>query len=87
VEVEAQRAVWEAMGVQRKKPEVPQRVQLPQLQGCKPIDWRVVPPLPTDRPLRVLELFAGVGTATQAMVRRGYAVGEVIACERRGAAR
>jgi hypothetical protein len=87
VEAEAQRAVWEAMEVQRKKPEIPQKVQLPQLQGCEPIGWSVVPPLPPDWPLRVLELFAGVGTVTQAMARLGYAVGEVIACERRGAAR
>jgi hypothetical protein len=87
VEAEAQRAVWEAMGTQRKRAEVPQRVQLPQLEGCRPIDCTLVPPLPTDCLLRVLELFAGVGAATQAVVRLGYAVGEVVACERRGAAR
>lgn len=87
MEQEAQRAVWEAMGVRRKKPGTPRRVALPQLEGCQPIDWSVVSPLPTDRPLRVLELFAGVGAATQAVVRLGYSVGEVIACERRGAAR
>lgn len=35
----------------------------------------------------MLELFSGVGAGTQALVRLGYQLGEVIACERRGAAR
>lgn len=51
------------------------------------MDWTVVSPLPRDRPLRVLELFAGVGSATQGLVRGGYTVGEVIACEKRGASK
>lgn len=62
-------------------------MNIPQLAGCKQLDQRVVPPLPTDGLLRVLELFAGVGSATQALVRLSYQVGEVIACEARGAAR
>jgi hypothetical protein len=69
------------------KAERPPRVDIPQLEGCKQLNQRVVPPLPMGRPLRVMELFAGVGSATQALVRLGYQVGEVIACEARGAAR
>lgn len=84
---EAEEAVKAAAGQPRRKAEVPGRVELPQLHGCQPLDWRVVRPLPQDRPLRVLELFAGVGAATEALVRLGYCVGEVIACELRGAAR
>jgi hypothetical protein len=53
----------------------------------KPLDEQLVPPLPTDRPLRILELFAGVGTGTHALARLGYQTGEVVACEARGAAR
>jgi hypothetical protein len=34
----------------------------------------------------VLELFAGVGATTQAQARVGYMIGEVVACELRGAA-
>lgn len=60
---------------------------LPQLAGCSPLDRRLVGPLPRNRPLRVVELYAGVGTATQALVRLGYQVGEVVACEARGVAR
>jgi SAM-dependent methyltransferase len=71
----------------RPKAEQHPRVDIPQLVGCQPLDQWVVPPLPQDRPLRVLELFSGVGSATQALVRLGYQVGEVVACEARGAAR
>jgi site-specific DNA-cytosine methylase len=35
----------------------------------------------------VLELFAGVGATTQVLARVEYAIGEVVACELRGAAR
>jgi hypothetical protein len=55
-----------------------QRVQIPQLEGCKPINWKVVAPMPTDQPLRVLVLFAAVGAGTQAVVRRGYSVGKLL---------
>lgn len=34
-----------------------------------------------------VKLFTGVGSATQALVRLGYQVGEVVACEARRAAR
>lgn len=84
---EAEAAIREAAGRPRRKAEVPSRVEVLQLSGCQPLDWRVIRPLPQDRPLRVLELFADVGAATQALVRLGYSVGEVIACEVRGAAR
>ncbi|GAQ91734.1 hypothetical protein KFL_008410050 [Klebsormidium nitens] len=87
VAAEAERAVWQAVGEKRKKPGDPKQVPLPQLEGCRPINWNVAAPLPADRPLRILELFAGAGAATQAVARLGYSVGEVIACERRGAAR
>jgi hypothetical protein len=84
---DAARAVAAAVQVRRPRAEQPPRVQLPQLIGCGRLDQRLVPPLPPDRPLRVLELFSGVGSATQALVRLGYQVGEVVACEARGAAR
>jgi hypothetical protein len=61
------RAVRAAIGQKRRQAELPFRVDVPQLEGCHPLHWRVVPPLPTDRPLRVLELFAGVGATTQAL--------------------
>lgn len=79
--------MWRAVKVRRKRVEVPPRVEVAQLSGCRPLDQQVIPPLPRDRPLRVLELFAGVGAATQALVRVGYSLGEVIACEVRRAAR
>jgi hypothetical protein len=55
---EASRAVLEALQTPRKKTERPPRVKLPQLVGCAPLDQTLVPPLPRDRPLRVLEIFA-----------------------------
>jgi hypothetical protein len=84
---EADRVVRAAIGQKRRRAEVPLRVDVPQLEECQPLDWRVVPPLPTDRPLRVLELLAGVGAKTQALARVRYMIGEVVACELRGAAR
>lgn len=66
---EAKRAVLAALGQRRRKVPAPQRVCIPQLEGFQPLDQRLVPPLPSDRPLRVLEIFAGVGTATQALAR------------------
>jgi hypothetical protein len=72
---EADRAVKAAIGQKRRRAEVPLRVDVPQLEGCQPLDWRVVSPLPTDRPLWVLELFAGVGATTQALGRVGYMIG------------
>lgn len=77
----------EALRTPRRKAERCPQVDLPQLVGCAPLDQALIPPLPEDRPLRVLELFAGVGSATQALARLGYRVGEVTACEMRGAAR
>jgi hypothetical protein len=76
-----------ALAAPRKKAEKPSRVDLPQLVGCAPLDQRLVPPLPMDRPLRVLEIFAGVRSATQALARLGYQIGEIVACKMRGAAR
>ncbi|GAQ93292.1 hypothetical protein KFL_014220010, partial [Klebsormidium nitens] len=87
IAAEAKRAVSAAVGTQRRKPGKPPQGAIPQLAGCKPLDQRLVPALPGDRPLRVLELFAGVGSATQALARLGYELGEFIACEARGAAR
>ncbi|GAQ91508.1 hypothetical protein KFL_007970030 [Klebsormidium nitens] len=87
VAAEAAKAVRAAVGVPRRKVRGPQRVTLPQLNGCQPLDQTLVPALPSDRPLRVLEFFAGVGSATQALARLGYELGEVVACEARGAAR
>ncbi|GAQ92009.1 hypothetical protein KFL_009030040, partial [Klebsormidium nitens] len=69
---EAEAAVKRAIGEKRRKVAVPQRIEIEQLRGCQPLDWRVIQPLPRDRPLRVLELFAGVGAATQALARVGY---------------
>lgn len=87
IAAEAARAVQAAVGVPRRKVKVPQRVVISQLAGCHPLDQSLVPALPLDRPLRVLEIFAGVGSATQALARLGYSLGEVVACEARGAAR
>jgi hypothetical protein len=80
-------AVAAAVREQRHKPERTPMVELPQLARCAPLDRRLVPPLPQGRPLRVVELFAGVGSSTQALMRLGYHLGEVVACEARGAAR
>jgi hypothetical protein len=79
--------VKRVVGKPRPKVAKPKWIALPQLAGLQPLDHRLVPPLPQDRPLRVLELFAGVGTGNQALARLGYHIGEVIACEARGAAR
>jgi hypothetical protein len=87
VAADATEAMASAVRVQRPKAEKPPRVDIPQLAGCQRLDQRVVPPLPGNRPLRIMELFAGVGSATQALVRLGYQVGEVVACEAWGAAR
>jgi hypothetical protein len=87
VAAQASRAVVAAVHVQRSKTKRLLLVNIPQVAGCRPLDQGVVPPLPRDRPLRVLEMFAGVGLATQALARLGYHVGNVIACEARGAAR
>jgi hypothetical protein len=84
---EAGAAVRRVIGERRPKAAKPPWVPLPQLVGLRPLDQRLVPPLARDRPLRILELFAGVGSGTQAIARLGYSVGEVIACEARGAAR
>jgi hypothetical protein len=84
---EAEAAVGQAIRERRPRVAQPQWVPLPQLAGIKPLDQQLVPPLPNDRPLRILELFAGVGTGTQALARLGYQIGEVVACEARGAAR
>jgi hypothetical protein len=83
---EAEAAVAKVIGERRPRVARPQVIPLPQLAGLRPLDQRLVPPLPCDRPLRILELFAGVGTGSQALARLGYHVGEVIACEARGAA-
>jgi hypothetical protein len=87
VAAEAAAAVAAAVKVRRPKPEQTPLLALPQLVGSSPLDRTFVPPLSKDRPLTVLELFSGVGSATQALVRLGYQVGEVVACEARGAAR
>jgi hypothetical protein len=79
VAADAERAVVAAVLGRRPKAERHPQVDIPQLAGCRPLDQRVVPPLPRDRPLRVLELFAGVGSATQALARLGYHVGGVVA--------
>jgi hypothetical protein len=79
--------VGRAIGERRLKVARPPWVPLPQLAGLRPLDQSLVPALPRDRPLRVLELFAGVGAGTQALARLGYHVGEVVACEAWGAAR
>lgn len=83
----AAKAVAAAVQVRRVRAERPPRVRLQQLVGCGQLDQRLVPPLPADRPLQSLELFSGVGSATQALARLGYQLGEVVACEVRGAAR
>jgi hypothetical protein len=84
---EAEVAVAKVVRERRPRVAQPQWVSLPQLAGIKPLDQRLVPPLPRDRPLRVLELFAGIGAGTQALARLGYHIGQVVACEARGAAR
>jgi hypothetical protein len=84
---EAEAAVGRAVQERRLQVAQPHWVQLPQLAGVRPLDQRLVPPLPTNRPLRILELFAGIGTGTQALARLGYHIGGVVACEARGAAR
>ena len=84
---EAARSVKAALLSTRREVGRPSRVEVRQLRGQCPVDWTVIKGLPTDRPLRVLELVAGVGTATQALVRLGYTVGRVFACEKRNAAR
>jgi hypothetical protein len=75
--------------IEERRPKVVKSrwVPLPQLVGLQPLDQRLVPPLSRERPLWILELFAGVGTGTQTLARLGYNVGEVVACEARGAAR
>jgi hypothetical protein len=80
-------AVKKVIGERRARVARPQWVSLPQLAGLQPIEQKLVPPLPRGRPLRVLELFAGVGTGTQALARLGYQIGEVIAREAQEAAR
>jgi hypothetical protein len=80
-------ALKKVIGERRARVARPQWVFLPQLAGLQPIEQKLVPPLPRSRPLRVLEVFAGVGNGTQALARLGYQIGEVIACEARGAAR
>jgi hypothetical protein len=84
---EAEKVVRTVIHDRFPKVQRPRWVALPQLAGLRPLDQRLVSALAQDRPLRVLELFAGVGTGTQALARLGYHVGEVVACEARGAAR
>lgn len=61
---EARKAVREAALLRRAKVGDPRQVVIAQLEGCPKVDWTIVAPLPTERPLRVVELFAGVGAAT-----------------------
>jgi hypothetical protein len=84
---EAETSVGRVVGERRPRVAKPQWIPLPPPVGLRPLDQSLTSPLPRDRPLRILELFAGVGTGIQALVRLGYGIGEVIACEARGAAR
>jgi hypothetical protein len=84
---EADAAVRQAIQERRPRVAQPEWVSLPQLAGIKPLNQQLVSPLPTDRPLRILELFAGVGTGAHALARLGYHIGEVVACKAREAAR
>lgn len=38
---EAERAVKAAIVQKRRKAEVPRRVEVPQLEGCQPLDWKL----------------------------------------------